>query len=155
MYQQRTAQQDMNGFTFSVNIPVFYRSKQRQAVAEATQDVLSAEKMHENRVNELRFELKQNYLAAKAADRLITLYSKGIVPQSSLALESSMAGYQVGKVDFLSMLANFTTVLNYETDYYRKLADYLTAIARMESLTGVDITAPATDDSSIVARKGF
>lgn len=155
MYQQRTAQQDMNGFTFSVNIPVFYRSKQRQAVAEATQDVLSAEKMHENRVNEVRFELKQNYLAAVAADHLITLYSKGIVPQSSLALESSMAGYQVGKVDFLSMLANFTTVLNYETDYYRQLADYLTAIARMESLTGVDITAPATDDGNAVARKGF
>jgi outer membrane protein, heavy metal efflux system len=153
MYQQRTAQQDMNGVTFSVNIPVFYKSKQRQAVTEAMQDVLSAEKMRENRLNEVRFELKQNYLAAKAADRLITLYSKGIVPQSSLALESSMAGYQVGKVDFLSMLANFTTVLNYETDYYRQLADYLTAIARMESLTGVDITAPATDGTE--ARKGF
>jgi hypothetical protein len=51
------------------------------------------------------------------------------------------------------MLANFTTVLNYETDYYRQLADYLTAIARMESLTGVDITAPATDGTE--ARKGF
>jgi outer membrane protein, heavy metal efflux system len=153
MYQQRTAQQDMNGVTFSVNIPVFYKSKQRQAVTEATQDVLSAEKMRENRLNEVRFELKQTYLAAKAADRLITLYSKAIVPQSSLALESSMAGYQVGKVDFLSMLANFTTVLNYETDYYRQLADYLTAIARMESLTGVDITTPATDGT--VARKGF
>jgi len=153
MYQQRTAQQDMNGLTFSVNIPVFYKSKQRQAVAEATQEVISAEKMRENRLNEVRFELKQNYLAAQAANHLIELYSKGIVPQSSLALESSMAGYQVGKVDFLSMLANFTTVLNYETDYYRQLADYLTAIARMESLTGVDITTPAAD--SPVARKGF
>ena len=153
MYQQRTAQQDMNGFTFSVNVPVFYKSKQRQAVAEATQEVLSAEKMRENRLNEVRFELKQNYLAAKAANNLIELYSKGIVPQSSLALESSMAGYQVGKVDFLSLLANFTTVLNYETDYYRQLADYLTAIARIESLAGVDITTPAAD--SPVARKGF
>jgi len=154
MYQQRSAHPDMNGVTFSVNIPVFYKSKQRQAVAEATQDVVSVEKMRENRMNEVRFELKQNYLAAKAADRLIALYSKAIVPQSSLALESSMAGYQVGKVDFLSLLANFTTVQNYETDYYRQLADYLTAIARMESLTGVDITTPATADGA-AARKGF
>jgi cobalt-zinc-cadmium efflux system outer membrane protein len=154
MYQQRTAQPDMNGVTVSVNIPVFYKSKQRQAVVEATQDVLSAEKMRESRLNEVRFELKQDYLAAQAADRLISLYSKAIVPQSSLALESSMAGYQVGKVDFQSLLANFTTVLNYETDYYRQLADYLTAIARIESLTGVDITAPATIDNS-AARKGF
>jgi outer membrane protein TolC len=140
-FQQRTDQADMNGFMFSVNIPVFYRSKQRQAEAEASEDVLSAEKMRDNRLNEVRFELKQQYLAAKAAERLISLYSKAIVPQSSLALESSMAAYQVGKVDFLSLIANFTTVLNYETDYYRQLADYETAIARMESLTGVDVTS--------------
>lgn len=155
MYQQRTAQPDMNGMTFSVNIPVFYKTKQRQAVAEATEDRISAEKMHDNRLNEVRFDLKQQYLAAKASERLLDLYSKGIVPQSSLALESSMAGYQVGKVDFLSLIANFTSLLNYETDYYRQLADYLTAIARMESLTGVDITAPQSSDSAAPAAKGI
>ena len=155
MFQQRTAQPDMNGATISVNIPIFYRSKQRQAVAEATEDVISAEKMRENRLNEVRFELKQQYLAAKAADNLVSLYSRGIVPQSSLALESSMAGYQVGKVDFLSVLANFTSVLNYETDYYRQLTDYLTAIVRMESLTGTDITEPRPDDSTTPAKKGM
>lgn len=146
MYQQRAAQQDMNGFTFSVNIPVFYKTKQRQAVAEAGEDLRSAEKMRDNRLNEVRFELKQQYLAAQAAERLLSLYSKGVVPQSSLALESSMAAYRVGKVDFLSLIANFTTLLSYETDYYRQLADYQTAIARMESLTGISITTgPATD----------
>lgn len=155
MYQQRTSQPDMNGATISVNIPVFYRSRQRQAVAEATEDVLSAERMRENRLNEVRFELKQQYLAAKAADHLVSLYSKGIVPQSSLALESSMSGYQVGKVDFLSVLANFTSVLEYETDYYRQLADYLTAIARIETLTGTDITAPKPDESAAPAKKGM
>lgn len=155
MFQQRTAQPDMNGVTVSVNIPVFYKSKQRQAVAEAAENVTSAEKMRENRLNEVRFELKQQYLSAQAADRLLSLYSKGIVPQSSLALESSMADYQVGKVDFLSLLANFTTVLNYETDYYRQLADYLTAIARMESLTGTDITAPDPVANAIPAGKGM
>jgi outer membrane protein TolC len=110
MYQQRSGLPDMNGVTFSVNIPVFYRSKQRQGVAEASEDLISAEKMHDNRLNEVRFELKQQYLAAKASERLLTLYSKGVVPQSSLALESSMAAYQVGNVDFLSLIANFTTL---------------------------------------------
>jgi outer membrane protein TolC len=31
MYQQRPALPDMHGFTFTVNIPVFYRTKQRQS----------------------------------------------------------------------------------------------------------------------------
>jgi outer membrane protein TolC len=147
MYQQRSALPDMNGITVSVNIPVFYKSKQRQGVAEATETLLSAEKMRDNRLNEVQFELKQQYLGAKASERLLTLYSKGVVPQSSLALESSMASYQVGSVDFLSLLANFTTLLDYEMDYYRQLADYQTALARIEALTGSDVTGPvATED---------
>ena len=142
MYQQRAGLSDMNGVTVTVNIPVFYKSKQRQGVAEASEELISAEKMHDNRLNEVRFELKQQYLAAKASERLLTLYSKGVVPQSSLALESSMAAYQVGNVDFLSLIANFTTLLSYETDYYRQLADYQTALARIESLTGSDVAGP-------------
>jgi outer membrane protein TolC len=147
MYQQRSALPDMNGVTFSVNIPVFYKNKQRQGVAEATENLLGAEKMRDNRLNEVRFELKQQYLGAKASQRLLTLYSMGVVPQSSLALESSMASYQVGNVDFLSLLANFTTLLNYETDYYRQLADYQTALACIEALTGSDVTGPVALDS--------
>ena len=146
MYQQRSALPDMNSVTVSVNIPVFYKSKQRQGVAEATETLHSAEKMRDNRLNEVKFELKQQYLGAKASERLLTLYSKGVVPQSSLALESSMASYQVGNVDFLSLLANFTTLLNYETDYYRQLADYQTALARIEVLTGSDVTGPPIPD---------
>jgi outer membrane protein, heavy metal efflux system len=152
MYQQRSALPDMNGVTVSVNIPVFYKSKQRQAVAEASEDLTSAEKMRDNRLNEIKFELKQKYLRAKASERLLTLYSKGVVPQSSLALESSMASYQVGSVDFISLIANFTTLLDYETDYYRQLADYQTALASIEALTGTEVTSPpatfpATDPS--------
>jgi outer membrane protein TolC len=154
MYQQRSALPDMNGVTVSVNIPVFYKSKQRQGVAEATETLLSAEKMRDSRLNEVRFELKEQYLGAKASERLLTLYSKGVVPQSSLALESSMASYQVGSVDFLSLLANFTTLLNYETDYYRQLADYQTALARIEALTGSDVTGPvAREDQPVKEAK--
>ncbi|HEX9199136.1 MAG TPA: TolC family protein [Acidobacteriaceae bacterium] len=142
MFQQRSAQPDMNGITFSVSIPVFYKTKQRQGVAEASENLLGAEKMRDNRLNEVKFELKQQYLSAKASERLLTLYAQGVVPQSSLALESSMASYQVGSVDFLSLLSNFTTLLNYETDYYRQLADYQTALARIEVLTGSDVTGP-------------
>jgi outer membrane protein TolC len=158
MYQQRSAQPDMNGVTVSVNIPVFYKTKQREGVAEASEDLMSVEKMRDNRLNEVRFELKQDYLTAKASERLLTLYSKGVVPQSSLALESSMASYQVGTVDFLSLIANFSTLLSYEIDYYRQLADYETALAQIEVLTGTDVSGlpvpamPVSDQSSKEAK---
>lgn len=139
-YQQRPELTDMHGFTFTVNIPVFYRTKQREEVRQATEEELSALKARDNRQNELYFDLKQNYLAAKASQNLLKLFSQGVVPQSSLALESSMSAYQVGNVDFLALIGNFTTVLNYETAYYRELANYQTALAQIEALTGTELT---------------
>jgi outer membrane protein, heavy metal efflux system len=141
MYQQRPMMPDMHGMTFTVNIPIFYKTKQREEVHQAKEEELSASSARDNRQNELYFDLKQNYLAAKASDNLLKLFAQGVVPQSSLALESSMSAYQVGNVDFLTVIGNFTTVLNYETDYYRELANYQTALARMEALTGADLTS--------------
>jgi outer membrane protein, heavy metal efflux system len=141
MYQQRPMLPDMHGMTFTINVPVFYKSKQREEVRQATEERLSAESSRDNRKNELNFELKQQYLAAKASDELLHLFSQGVVPQSSLALESSMSAYQVGTVDFLSVLGNFSTVLNYEIDYYRELANYQSSLAQIESMVGVDLTS--------------
>jgi outer membrane protein TolC len=141
MYQQRPMLPDMNGMTFTVNVPIFYKTKQREEVRQATEETISAERSRDNRKNELQFELKQNYLSAQASKQLLDLYSKAIVPQSSLALESSMSAYEVGNVDFLTVLSNFSTILNYEVDYYRELANYQTALARMESLAGMELTS--------------
>jgi len=140
MYQQRPMMPDMKGATFSINIPIFYRNKQRQAVEQAKEEVLAAQQSREDRANELKFQLKQAYLSAKAAKDLANLYTKAIIPQASLALESSMSGYEVGNADFLTVLSNFSTLLNYESDYYRQVADYRTALAQIESVVGVNLT---------------
>jgi len=84
--------------------------------------------------------VKEQYLLAKSSETLLKLYSQAVVPQSSLALESSMASYQVGTVDFLTILSNFTTVLDYEVSYYRELSNYQMALARLEPLVGVELT---------------
>ena len=140
MYQNRPLMQEMHGFTFSINIPVFYKSKQREGVNEATLELLSARRSRENRETVLSFEVKQHYLAAKAADELARLYSQAIVPQSSLALDSALAAYEVGSVDFLTVLDSFVTVLDYEINYYRELSNYQIALARLEPLVSVPLT---------------
>jgi outer membrane protein TolC len=140
MYQQRNDMKDMHGFTVTANIPIFYKTKQRQAVAEQTEQLASSQRSKENRQTELLFGVKEQYLLAKSSETLLKLYSQAVVPQSSLALESSMASYQVGTVDFLTILSNFTTVLDYEVSYYRELSNYQMALARLEPLVGVELT---------------
>jgi outer membrane protein, heavy metal efflux system len=140
MYQQRPDLPDMHGFTVAANIPIFYGTKQREAVREQTQQLASSQQNKENRQTELSFAVKQQYLLAKSSEQLLKLYSQAIVPQSSLALESSMASYQTGTVDFLTILTNFTVVLDYEVSYYRELANYQMALANLEPLVGVELT---------------
>jgi outer membrane protein TolC len=140
MYQQRPDLLDMHGFTVTANIPIFYRTKQREEVKEAKAQLETAQLSKENRQTELLFAVKAEYLQAKSSEDLMKLYSQAVVPQSSLTLESSMASYEVGTVDFLTILANFTTVLDYEVSYYRELSNYQMALARLEPLVGVELT---------------
>ena len=73
---------------------------------------------------------------ASTSVRLARLYRDTVLPQARLALESSMASYQTGAVDFLSVLTNFGTVLEYEMTYFEELTSYHTAVSRLEEMTG-------------------
>ena len=66
----------------------------------------------------------------------MSLYHDAVIPQSSLALESSLAAYGTGNLDFLTILNNWTIVLNYELEYYNQLSQHETALANLERLTG-------------------
>jgi outer membrane protein TolC len=138
-YQQRPAMPDMHGVTFGIKVPVFYRGKQRQAVSEATLTLESSRQVRTWLHTALQFQVKEQFLAARTAEELLALYRKALVPQTTLALESALASYQVGSLDFLSVLTNFLTLLDYETSYFEELARYQTALARLEQITGFEL----------------
>lgn len=139
-YLNRPDFPEMYGLRFTVNLPVFYKSKQRQAVAEASASLAAARHEREAVRTALFFQVKEQYLMAKASEELLNLYSKAIVPQSTLALESGLAAYEVGSLDFLSLISNFTNVLDYEINYYDELANYQKALVRLEEITGIELT---------------
>lgn len=138
-YWQRPYQMDMHGFNFTINIPIFYKKKQREGVNEANLAHESAKQSRDAIRTELLFEVKDQFLRARASEELLTLYTRALVPQSSLALESSLAAYQTGTLDFESLISNFTSVLEYETSYYEELAKYQTALVSLEQITGVEL----------------
>src|ERR1700681_4590352 len=130
----------MQGLLVSANIPLFYKTKLELAVNDFASQLASSERSRENQQTELFFSRARQYLITQSSEQLMKLYSQVIVPQSSLALESSMASYQVGTVDFLTILTNFTVVLDYEVSYYRELVNYQMALANLEPLVGVELT---------------
>lgn len=138
-YMQRAGMPDMYGLTFSTSLPVFHRSKQDPAIAEAAANLEASRRTEANELALLRYRVKQEYSQAQAAEQLLKLYSQGIVPQSTLALESSLASYETGATDFLTVLSNFITVLDYELSYHGQLAAHEKALAQLEELTGLNL----------------
>jgi len=139
VYMQRDAMPDMKGITFSTTLPVFRQNKQNQAIVEAVANLDSSQRMEENAITTVRYQVKEQYQQVQAASELMTLYSRAILPQSSLTMESSLSSYEVGAADFLTVLSNFATVLDYQTAYQEQLASHEKALARLEELTALEL----------------
>jgi len=121
-------------------LPVYFWRKQRAGVAEQASNAVQARRTYEATDQSLRFRIKGDYLMAQASWKLMELYGNTVVPQASLALESSLSTYETGTVDFLSVLTNFTTVLDYEVNYWEEFANYYQALCRLEEMTAQKLT---------------
>jgi outer membrane protein TolC len=127
---------DMYEFRVDFKLPAWFGRKQRPAVNEQAFKLTEARRTYEAAHQALDFRLKDQYLMAQTSFRLMGMYSKTVVPQAALALESSIAAYETGAVDFLSLLTNFMTVVEYELNYNEEMLNFHVALARLEELTG-------------------
>ena len=125
--------------SFNVEVPIYFWRKQRYGVREAASRLAEARHAYTGAEHELLIRVKDEYLGAKASDRLVSLYAKAIVPQATLALESSLSGYEVGNVDFLTLMNNFVTILDYETNYWDQYAGLAESMARLEALVATNL----------------
>lgn len=141
--QRNELQNGMPGYDFvsamfNVKIPLFYNKKQDKKVQETRIKQSSMEYRYRNIENSIEQMLQQSLTNLEKNRRLIDLYETGIIPQAEESLESSMAGYQNDKVDFLSLLDSELTLFQFRLDYHRFLADYHKVLAEIEALTGTE-----------------
>ena len=119
-----------------IKVPLYFATKQRAGVAEASAMLAEARAAHESADRSVDARIKDLYARAQAAERLIALYHTTIIPQARLALDSATGAYQVGKVDFLTLLNSFTVSLEYEMRYHEELANFQKAMAELEAVVG-------------------
>jgi len=121
-------------------LPAWFWRKQRAGVAEQADSLSAARRNLEAAGQTLAFRLQDDYLMAETSWRLMEMYAGTVIPQSSLALQSSLTAYETGGVDFLTVLANFATTLEYELSYHEELQSYFLSLARLEEMTGAPLT---------------
>jgi cobalt-zinc-cadmium efflux system outer membrane protein len=137
-YYYMGAMPPMYEFRFDVKVPL-QRAKRAAAVAEQLSTGEQARSTYDSTRLVLQSRIQEDYQMASTSVRLATLYRQTVLPQARLALESSMASYQTGAVDFLSVLTNFGTVLEYEMTYFDELTSYHTAVSRLEEMIGTPL----------------
>ena len=130
---------DMFSAGFSINIPLYFRTKQDRQVAETSALINSAREQYQAARNEVLSLVKQMVSDIEKGSKLIDLLQTGLIPQAQLSLDSAVAGYQVNKVDFLTLLDNRLTLFNFEKEYYRALGEYRASLARLEWVIGASI----------------
>lgn len=131
-----THRDDMVSFTVATNLPLWRENKLNPRVAEAIALRYQAMDMYQAQQNEVSSQLRQQVANAEQSLKSARLYETGILPQARLAVESSLAAYRVNRVDFLTLLDNQMTVLNYEISYASALLNYNKALAEVDLLTG-------------------
>ncbi|HWR59537.1 MAG TPA: TolC family protein, partial [Thermodesulfovibrionales bacterium] len=114
---------DMWSLTTTINIPIFYRTKQKQAVLEAKtllsqarHEVLAAKSM-------LSSAIRDNYSMAKTAERLMALYREGLIPKAYQDYEAAIAGYMNGKIEAITAISRLKALLDFETSYWGQYSE--------------------------------
>lgn len=128
----------MYGVDFRVKVPIFWQRRQRPMVAEAVAGLESSRRMRDSTLARAEAMVGELHVNAVSAKRLMDLYTGSVLPQARLTLESSLASYQVGKAEFLTVLTNFVSVLTYEIGFEEQRTQYHVALAGLEPLVATE-----------------
>lgn len=139
-YYNRTGEfPDMWSATATINIPLYFQSKQKPAVAEAKANIHQADRELEATRLMIEAALRDNYSMLRSSERLIDLYQKGLLPKSRQDIEQALTGYSTGRGEAVSIISRVKTSLDYETLYWGQLVEREKAIARLHAITAGQI----------------
>jgi outer membrane protein TolC len=129
---------DGDDFLFAgvtVRLPI-NRKKWRERVAEQAALVRRSKAGYRAARARLRDATRAAFADLNRADAQVTLLESGLVPQARQSLESNRSGYEVGKVDFLSLVDSQVNLFEAELRLVRAVADRRTAFASLEASVG-------------------
>jgi cobalt-zinc-cadmium efflux system outer membrane protein len=119
----------------TIRLPVD-RKKWQARVAEREALTRRARAEYRSVRAELRDRLRSRFASLQQADSEVDLVGAGLIPQARQSLESTRSGYEVDKVDFLSLIDSQVSLLEAELRLERAWADRRAAFAAVEAEVG-------------------
>ena len=131
---------------FSVNVPI-YRKRLDAGVREAESRVVASARQYDALRDRTTESVKDLYTQAISQYDLVRLFRDDIIPKSNQTLEVSQAAYQVGDVDFLTLIDNWQQLLRFQLAYYRIESQLQQTLATLEKVVGgaIETSFPSLD----------
>ncbi len=127
---------DFFSTTVSINLPVWQGRKQNKKLAAATAMVLSAEQSYENLDESISHQLDALATEIINLQDNYFLYQRSLLPQAENWARSALDAYEVGKVEFDTMINAQTRLLMFELQAERYRLDFYKNRAVLEALIG-------------------
>ena len=131
---------DFFSLSVSLDIPLFYKRKQGQKIAQKRLDFEALQADYRNVLNGVLAEAESQKAELESNRKRVELYEGGILLQAGQSLESAQAGYQVGKADFLNVVDNWMRLLSYELQYHFAMSGYHKALAGYDFVVGKEVS---------------
>ena len=126
---------DFLGAGVTIRVPLF-RAKWRARVVERKALLRRQEANHRGARAQIAARIRSTFAALVRANSAAALLSTGLVPQAEQSLQSSRSGYEVGRIDFPSLLDSQVRLLNAELRRVRAIADRRRAFSALEAASG-------------------
>jgi len=126
-----------------VRLPLYRRNKQAEAVVQTEYELLAAQRDVESLEVRTLAEVRDLVARTESARLQMRLYAEGLLPQARSALDSAAASYAVGRTEFVTVIEDFLSLLEFEQDYEMQRAGEAAALAALEPLTGIALLVPA------------
>jgi outer membrane protein TolC len=139
---------DVFSFFVGFKIPLWFKNKQDKKVVETFHQLEEAKAQYAAVKNVIAYKIHDLVAKAQRSASLIQLYQTGIIPQATQSLNSALAAYEVGSVDFLALIDAQITLCNLETQSSELLADYEKELSDLEVVVGKRLFQTAAADSS-------
>jgi len=123
--------------SFGVRVPVYRGRKQKPELAQAQSQELRARSEFEAQSQRVASELRTQYVVTQQTAELLKIHREGLSPQARSEFQAGLASYQSNKQDFQAVLTAFLDLLHLDEEYWQDLAEYETAIGRLEQITGL------------------
>jgi outer membrane protein TolC len=127
---------DMASVLFSMNLPIYTSSRQKSVVDQRTNEWLQQKYMLDDSRNQIAGEISNALAGYRQADEQVRLFQTNVLPQARQTVESMLAGYQVNKVDFLSLIRSQTSLYEYENQYWKAFSAANQALAQLVAAVG-------------------